>query len=86
MDTNATVTIPFEFAKREGSARSVSNNVLEAAILSLATHPNAALQAQVDARVRQLRQAQPGLVNAGFEVAATYYLTTGGRDRSSSVA
>jgi hypothetical protein len=80
VDTNATVTIPFEFAKREGSARSPSNNVLEAAILSLATHPNAALQAKVEARVRQLRQAQPGLGNAGFEVAATYYLTTGRRD------
>ncbi|MGH9419415.1 MAG: beta-L-arabinofuranosidase domain-containing protein, partial [Thermoanaerobaculia bacterium] len=56
---------------------------LEAAILSLTTHPNPALQAQVDARIRAIADA-PGSGrndgNSGFEVAATYYNATGKRD------
>jgi uncharacterized protein len=77
--TNATVTIPFEVQKLGASTRGFGGNVLEATILSLATHPNPQLQKEVDARVRQLAQA-PGRGNGGFEVAASYFLTTGKRD------
>jgi DUF1680 family protein len=77
--TNAEVTIPFEVQKLAVTERGFGGNVLEAAILSLKTHPNAQLQAQVDARVQQMKQAQ-SRGNNGFEVAATYYNTTGNRD------
>ena len=77
--TNAEMTIPFEVQKLDETARGFGGNVLEAAILSLKTHPNPQLQAQVDARVQQMKEAQGG-GNSGFEVAATYYNTTGKRD------
>jgi DUF1680 family protein len=74
--TNAAVTIPFQIEKSAGAPR---GNVLEAAMLSLKTHPDPKLQAQVDAAVQQLRQKpRPG--NGGFEVAATRFHTTGARD------
>ena len=76
---NAEVTIPFEVAKRDAGDRGLGGGVLEAAILSLATHPNAALQAQVDTRVRTLAQS-PAAGNNGFEIAATYFRVTGRRD------
>jgi hypothetical protein len=77
--TNATVTIPFEVAKRSGSGRGLSGNVLEAAIYSLESHPDPALQAQVEAQVRELAAQRPG-GNRGFEVAAAYFNATGRRD------
>jgi uncharacterized protein len=77
--TNAAVTIPFEVEKLTGMDRGFGGNVLEAAILSLKTHPDATLQAQVNARVQQLK-GSPGRGNNGFEVAATYYNITGKRD------
>ena len=77
--TNATVTIPFEVQKLTESGRTLSGNVLEAAILSLEAHPDPALQAQVDAAV-QAMLARTGGGNNGFEVAATYFLATGKRD------
>jgi DUF1680 family protein len=77
--TNAHVTIPFEAQKRTGTNSGLAGNVLEAALLSLETHPNAQLQAQVDARLEQLKETQ-GSGNNGFEVAATHYSTTGKRD------
>ena len=77
--TNAAVTIPFEVEKLTGMDRGFGGNVLEAAILSLKTHPDRTLQAQVDARVQQLK-GSPGRGNNGFEVAATYYHVTGKRD------
>ncbi len=77
--TNAAVTIPFQIGKSAGSARGLSGNVLEAAILSLKTHPDPRLQAQVEAAVQQLLQ-KPRAGNGGFEVAATRYQTTGQRD------
>ena len=73
------MTIPFEVEKRGTEGRGFGGNVLEAAILSLKTHPNPALQAQVDARVQALRQS-PGTGNGGFEVAAAWFNTTGKRD------
>jgi DUF1680 family protein len=76
---NAEVTIPFEVQKLDETARGFGGNVLEAAILSLKTHPNAQLQTQVDARVQRMEEAQ-GRGNSGFEIAATYYHTTGKRD------
>ena len=79
VDLNASVTIPFEVEKRGTEGRGFGGNVLEAAILSLKTHPNPALQAQVDARVQALRQS-PGTGNGGFEVAAAWFNTTGKRD------
>jgi uncharacterized protein len=77
--TNAEVTIPFEVQKLMELDREFRGNVLEAAILSLKTHPNPQLQAQVDARVQQLTHDERS-GNSGFEVAATYYNTTGKRD------
>jgi DUF1680 family protein len=79
---NAAVTIPFEIRKFASTPRDFSYNVLEAAILSLKTHPDAQLQAQVEARLQQLKDARSGR-NGGngiFEVAATCYHTTGNRD------
>jgi uncharacterized protein len=81
VQTNAEVTIPFEVQKltEAGSGRGFNGNVLEAAILSLKTHPDSKLQAQVDARIQTLMQA-PDRGNNGFEVAATCYNVTGKRD------
>jgi len=79
--TNAEVTIPFEAQKLAAMPRGFSGNVLEAAILSLKTHPDAHLQAQVDARIQEMKGARSGRNgNGSFEVAATYYNTTGNRD------
>src|SRR5213596_2902435 len=77
--TNAEVTIPFEVQKLSETPRGFAGNVLEAAILSLQTHPDPQLQAQVDARIRELKEGKPR-GNSGFEVAATYYHATGKRD------
>ena len=76
IETNASVTIP-RLAARDG--RGLSGNVLEAAILSLQTHPDPQLQAMVDARIAELR-AKPRPGNGGFEVAVAYYVATGKRD------
>jgi DUF1680 family protein len=79
--TNAQVTIPFEFQKLNagGGSRGLNGGVLEAAILSLQTHPDPAVQAQVDSRVAALKKAgYRG--NSGFEVAVAYYNATGKRD------
>src|SRR5262249_21127520 len=56
IDVNATVTIPFEFSKAdtENGGRGPSQNVLQAAIYSLQTHPDPALQAKVDARIHEI--------------------------------
>ena len=53
--TNAEVTIPFEIQKFAGTGRPISNNVLEAALYSLQTHPDPGLQAQVDARIQEIK-------------------------------
>ena len=82
VDLNAAVTIPQEVKKRTGSGqggRGFGGNVLEAAMLSLRTHPDPTLKALVDQRVAQLRQS-PGTGNGGFEVAATWFHTTGSRE------
>ena len=79
MATNATVTIPLLARREIESGRGFNGNVLEAAMLSLEAHPDPALQAIVDQRVAEL-VAQPRRGNGGFEVAATYYATTGRRD------
>src|SRR5262249_46766750 len=77
--TNAEVTIPFEAQKFEQADREFGVNVLEAAITSLQTHPNPALEAQVELQIRALAsQAWRG--NSNFEVAAAYYHATGKRD------
>jgi len=81
VDANSRITIPFEVQKlmAQGAGRGLNGNVLEAAILSLQTHPDPRLQAQVDARIQALKQS-PYRGNAGFEVAVTYYQATGKRD------
>ena len=76
--TNAEVTIPFEMQKLVEMERGFSVNVLEAAILSLAMHPDARLQAKVDTQVLRLQQS-PRAGNSSFEVAATQFATTGRR-------
>lgn len=77
--TNATVTIPFEVQKLTENGRALSGNVLEAAIYSLETHPDAALQKIVDSSVGSLA-ARPERGNGGFEVAAAWFQATGRRD------
>jgi DUF1680 family protein len=81
IDTNAHVTIPFEVRNMnpEGARLGFNGNVLEAAILSLATHPDPELQAQVDAWIAALKQAAYR-GNTGFEAAVTYYQVTGKLD------
>jgi hypothetical protein len=74
---NASITIP-QLAARDGG-RGLEGNVLEAAIRSLQTHPDPALQRQVDARVAQLASRQPR-GNSGFEIAVAYFQATGRRD------
>src|SRR5262245_22944623 len=51
IDINAAVTIPFQIEKVAGTAREINGNVLEAAMLSLRTHPDPRLQATVEAAV-----------------------------------
>src|SRR5580765_4937805 len=75
---NAEVTIPFEMQKLAEMERGFSFNVLEAAILSLAMHPDVRLQAEVDAQVLRLQQS-PRAGNSSFEVAVTHFATTGRR-------
>ena len=77
--TNAAVTIPLLAQRGIDSGRGFNGNVLEAAMLSLEAHPDPVLQAIVDRRVAELR-TQERRGNGGFEVAATYYATTGKRD------
>jgi DUF1680 family protein len=77
--TNARVTIPFEVEKLSELEDGFRGNVLEAAMLSLKTHPDPALEARVEARVAQLKTRKTRS-NAGFEVAVTRYVTTGRRD------
>jgi DUF1680 family protein len=77
--TNAEVTIPFEVQKLTEGGRALTGNVLEAAMLSLKTHPDPALQEVVDTTVRTMA-TRPARGNGDFEAAATYYLTTGKRD------
>ncbi len=89
--TNATVTIPFEVQKETERGRPLTGNVLEAAMQSLRTHPDAALQAQVDEAVRAMLARPPRgpRDNDGFEAAATWFATTGKRDlvdRASEIA
>jgi hypothetical protein len=79
LGANAEVTIPFQVQKLAQSERRFSVNVLEAAILSLQTHPNPALAAQVERQIRTL-QSQSWQGNSNFEVAAAYYHATGKRD------
>jgi DUF1680 family protein len=79
VDLNAAVTIPLEVRKFVSGEREFGGNILEAAILSLKTHPNAALQAQVDAQIRATAQAA-ARGNSGFEVAATLFTVTGRRE------
>jgi DUF1680 family protein len=77
--TNTEVTIPFEVRKLLETERALRGNVLEAAIVSLRTHPDQTLQGQVDAAVRAMT-LRPDRGNSDFEVAAAYYNATGKRD------
>lgn len=80
---NAAVTIPFEFQKAADRGRRVNYNVLQAAIYSLQTHPDAALERLVERRVEEIRKergAEPRRTNELFEVAAARHRATGARD------
>jgi hypothetical protein len=81
VDLNARVTVPFEMQKLnpEGARMGFNANILEAAILSLETHQDPQLQAQVDARIQALKQSHDR-GNTGFEVAVSLYQATGRRD------
>ena len=78
---NAEVTIPFQVQKFAESDRAFRGNVLEAAIYSLQTHPDARLQRQVEAAIQAAKAAwRPEDGNRGFEVAAAWFTATGKRD------
>src|SRR5215218_7850432 len=68
--TNARTTIPLLAARSDG--RGLSGNVLEAAIVSLQSHPDPQLQGVVQKRIAALR-SQPSRGNNGFEVAVAYF-------------
>src|SRR5438132_1849987 len=72
LTTNSEVTIPFEMEKLARAERDFSINVLEAAILSLQTHSDPALEAQVEQQIRAMA-SQTWRGNTNFEVAAAYY-------------
>jgi DUF1680 family protein len=77
--TNAEVTIPFEVRKREGSEWGLRRGVLEAAMISLETHPDPRLTEQVERAVRRMVGEAAQLSNREFEIAATWYRSTGRR-------
>jgi hypothetical protein len=77
--TNATVTIPFEVEKLTVAGRVLSGNVLEAAMLSLETHPDPALQRVVESSVADIA-GRTTRRNDDFEAAATYFFTAGRHD------
>jgi uncharacterized protein len=79
--TNAEVTIPFEVQKlsESESRRGFGGGVLEAAILTLPTHPDDKLKEHVDASIQVMKTSSIG-GNRNFEIAATYYSVTGNRD------
>ncbi|HEY9425862.1 MAG TPA: beta-L-arabinofuranosidase domain-containing protein [Gemmatimonadaceae bacterium] len=83
LERNAAVTIPFEMRKlmiADGHG-GLTRGVLEAAIMSLAVHPDPALQARVGECVRRLAN-DPARArrNDGFEVATAHYRITGKRE------
>jgi len=83
MRRNAEVTIPFEIQKFQERQSAFGNNVLQAAIYSLQTYPDAKLQAQVESALKSMRfedESGRGPSNDNFEVAAAYYIATGRRD------
>jgi DUF1680 family protein len=77
VERNARVTIPFEVEKLTTGDREFRGGVLEAAIVSLESYPDPALQAALEKHVVSARQPNG---NSGFEVAATYFNTTGRRE------
>ncbi len=78
--TNAEVTIPFEFRKRDDGSDALRFGVLQAGMLSVQTHPDPWLQEQVTTLVQRMAQAAPRATNREFELAATRYVLTGERD------
>jgi DUF1680 family protein len=76
--TNAEVSIPF-LVEKLGEDQGFRANVLEAAMCSLAMHPDPKLQVQVEARVRALAKGAGG-GNHNFEVASTWFNLTGRRE------
>jgi hypothetical protein len=82
VETNAAVTIPQLAERVRDPGDGLTGNTLEAAIHSLQTHPDPALRARVEARVRELTRAMAERArpsNAGFEVAAAWHAATGDR-------
>lgn len=83
LERNAAVTIPFEMRKlmRSDGHGGLRRGVLEAAIMSLAVHPDPELQSLVDESIRRLsRDPEWTRVNDFFEVATTYYSIAGNRE------
>jgi uncharacterized protein len=80
--TNAVVTIPFEIQKFHERGQPIGYNVLQAAIYSLQTSPDPALQQEVNASIAAIETSHAGVIsnkNDLFEVAAAYYTATGNR-------
>ena len=77
---NAEVTIPFEIRKRGDDLSGLRGGIVEAAMLSLRTHPDPALQSKIEAWVAARAGEEPRQSNREFEIAATWFRTTGRRE------
>lgn len=77
---NAEVTIPFEIRKRGDDLSGLRGGVVEAAMLSLERHPDISLRSRIEAWVAERAGEEPRQTNREFEIAATWYRTTGRRE------
>jgi len=79
VERNAEVTIPFEVRARDDGSDALRFGVLQAAMLSIRTHPDPWLREQVAAHVARMAGEASGASNREFEIAATWYVLTGER-------
>ena len=77
---NAEVTIPFEVRKRDALSGALRGGVVEAAMLSLETRPDPWLLAQIEAWVKRMASEEARSSNRDFEIAATWFRSTGRRE------
>jgi hypothetical protein len=77
---NAQVTIPFEIRKRGDDLDGLRGGIVEAAMLSGSTHRDPTMQSQIEAWVAERAAEEPRQSNREFEIAATWFRTTGRRE------
>jgi hypothetical protein len=74
---NAEVTIPFEIRKRGDGLDGLRGGIVEAAMLSLQTHRDPTMQSRIEAWVAERAAEEPRQSNREFEIATTWFRTTG---------